>query len=923
MFLNRLSQHAWVVLLLVIVALFAGLAAPTLASVCTLSDRIKSANSNTAVGNCPAGTSHDVITITEDIRLSAALPPIRATITIEGGGHTISGDKKFPIFVVKGGRLTINNLTLTEGYGEGSWETSWAAAGGIQIHNGGHVTVNNSVFTGNRSGKGHGGAIAVDRSTLDVHNYSFFKNGSSGQGGAIYVWDSTATITNSSFVDNSVGSIHTGGGVYVGFRAKVDITNSTFTRNNAYFGGAVGTDVTSLGPISTSVTHVSMIDNIARFGQSVYVHEDDTNFSLRNSILASYATEYGSSNCHGQLNDNNGNLIEDSSCSPAVRGDPLVAEMTGTPAYYPLLDGSPALGAADARFCPPTDQIGTPRPQGGGCDIGAIESITAIPAPTPVATLCTLRDQIIAANTDRAYKACPAGNGADTIQMIRDYVLAEPLPGINSEITIEGNGYTISANRKFHILDVDGGKLTIKDVTLTKGNANRGGALRLRNGATVTASNVSFRDNKATAGGAISTKSENDRLTVTKSSFVDNSARTIGGAILVDGGNANVSGSAFLNNEVTEKGGAIAAMRGQVRLSNSTLNGNEAQKGGAIYVSGATATLTHLTLMNNMAERIVGAGINAEWGEVYLRNSIVAGSGNGEDCSGRLDQSHGNFSQDGSCSARVGGDPVLGDLVGTPAYHPLLDASPAHGMADPAFCLATDQLGNPRSHCDIGAIESERDPNYTPEPKTGLPDDCTLADQIIAANTDAPTGACPAGEGAETIEITRNITLSEALPAITSDITINGKGHTINGNNRLPIFVIESGAVIIKNMTLINGSNPDGYGGAITLRNSARLTVVNVTLRNNRALYGGAIASKGTSDLKVFDSTFIDNMAELSGGAVWNDGACGNLDNNQFRRSTAGAPTRSQSENRVQTLVHLDGSARQCTSDMMNYYSDA
>ena len=67
---------------------------PALASVCALADHIRSANANTAVGFCPAGTSHDIITITEDIMLTEPLPPITGTITIEGGGHTISGGRK-------------------------------------------------------------------------------------------------------------------------------------------------------------------------------------------------------------------------------------------------------------------------------------------------------------------------------------------------------------------------------------------------------------------------------------------------------------------------------------------------------------------------------------------------------------------------------------------------------------------------------------------------------------------------------------------------------------------------------------------------------------------------------------------------------------------------------------------------------------
>ena len=85
MTLHRLSRQIRTIILIAFAALFAG-ASPAQASVCTLADHIRSANTNTAVGFCPAGTSHDIITIAEDITLTEALPPITGTITIEGGG---------------------------------------------------------------------------------------------------------------------------------------------------------------------------------------------------------------------------------------------------------------------------------------------------------------------------------------------------------------------------------------------------------------------------------------------------------------------------------------------------------------------------------------------------------------------------------------------------------------------------------------------------------------------------------------------------------------------------------------------------------------------------------------------------------------------------------------------------------------------
>ena len=48
------SLRVWIVMLIAVAALISG-ASPALASVCTLADHIRSANTNTAVGFCPAG----------------------------------------------------------------------------------------------------------------------------------------------------------------------------------------------------------------------------------------------------------------------------------------------------------------------------------------------------------------------------------------------------------------------------------------------------------------------------------------------------------------------------------------------------------------------------------------------------------------------------------------------------------------------------------------------------------------------------------------------------------------------------------------------------------------------------------------------------------------------------------------------------
>ena len=770
---------------------FAGLA-PASASVCTLADHIRAANTNTAVGFCPAGTSHDIITIAQDITLTEPLPPITGTITIEGGGHTISGGGEFRIFEVSGGNLTIKNLTLTEGK---------ADHGGAVHLRAGALSVYNSSFVGNRTEKSagaiyaNGGTLAVassrfedncaqlasyslregangDRRSVDADGcvrVNYFRSDLDGDvqtnvdGGAIRLLNGAkATIERSTFSNNRAtygGAISTSSGdvrlvvkgsSFVGNRASesggafiahwsgggsTSISNSSFAQNRSKVdGGAINAHNTTLD-ISNStfsenqtdgsggalhvgwegavtVTHATFSGNRARFGGAA-INRGDGKLNLRNSIVASTGSV---EDCVGGLDENIGNLSPDRTCGLPLGSDVLLGELTGSPAYHPPLDLSPAVDVAVAEFCLETDQLGTPRPQGGGCDIGAIESTTAKPAQIEAQPFCPLPDQIIAANTDRPYRACPAGNGADTIYLIRDFTLSERLQPITSHITIEGNGYKISGDGRFRIFDVDGGMLTVKNLTMTEGRAptgSGGGAIRLQNGGRAAVSDSRFIKNRAQSGGAMfmGLGSRSSWMTIDRSSFVQNSA-TNGGALYAGAGRLSVSNSSFVRNSGGFESGAIGLInRIRADVDNSTFIDNNPSAVSA--ENAVAATLTHVTIQDKYTPPVIlpkysyGSPVS-----LNLRNSIIAGKGfSPEDCA-YLRQNIGNLIEDGSCAPKLSGDPMLEEATdGTdaPAYMALKAGSPAIEAADARFCTDADQIGRSRAivgDCDIGAIQS-------------------------------------------------------------------------------------------------------------------------------------------------------------------------------------------------------------------------
>ncbi len=849
---------------------------------CTFVDAILAANSNQAVGACPPGTSHDIIYLVEDITLSAPLPLINGAITVEGNGHTISGDDRFRVFVVSGPTLTLRNLTLTRG-------RSTEDGGAIMVQDSGQLVVENVTFHNNSSERG-GGALATrgDDAKMSISNSVFHDNSAGAGGGAIIVNGGEAAITGSEFRDNEA-AYHAG--ALEGLSGTVDVRNSTFHRNEAPTAAGI-----LVSGATMTMTHLTLVDNLAGGGEADGIFKRGGFARLRNSIVVGSG---GAFNCTGGLDESRGNFSADGSCSPLPGGDPLLAAVAGSPGYFPLLDGSPAVDAADPDLCLETDQVGKARPLGGGCDIGAFESATAAPAEAVAASQqqsgCALSDQILAANTNTAVGSCPAGTSHDIISLTEDITLSEPLPLIKGTITIEGNGHTISGGNRFPIFSIIGGKFTIRDLTLTAGYSEQDGGAILAQGAELIIENATFTNNRSEkGGGAISTLPNNISLTISDSQFIGNSSGSGGGAVLAYTGTTTITGSAFVDNEAERFGGGVEAFVGTVRISNSTFAGNRAGRAGAIMVSGAATTLTHLTLVDNLSYSGEGDGIHKRSGLVYLRNSIVAGDGNGLECTGGLDESAGNLSEDGSCALLPGGDPLLGDMTGSPGYFPLLDGSPAVDAADSQFCLGADQAGNARplgGGCDIGAFESA---TAAPAAPTPVPTECTLSNQILSANTNTAVGGCPAGTSHDIITLSEDVTLSAPLPAINGTITIEGNGHSISGDNQFQIFVVAGRKLTINNLTLTRG-RAKGAGGAIVVRNNAELVVNNsvfegnsigsVDIGENRFTggYGGALGTQRFSGrISVNDSVFKGNEAEFGGGAIYVNGGTANINGSAF-----------------------------------------
>ena len=196
---------------------------------CTLADAITAVNSDTATGNCAAGSGADTITLTANVTLGAALPAVTSAVTIEGNSFAIDGANAFRVLEVStaSGDLTINSATIQNGFSGNEY------GGGLLVGSDAKLTLFNSSVTGNKattSGGGIanvGGAVTLTNSTVsnnEATNYT---------GGGIENREGILTLTNSSLSGNRAGN---GGGIF-DFRGTVTLTNSSITDNHVFNGG--------------------------------------------------------------------------------------------------------------------------------------------------------------------------------------------------------------------------------------------------------------------------------------------------------------------------------------------------------------------------------------------------------------------------------------------------------------------------------------------------------------------------------------------------------------------------------------------------------------------------------------------------------------------------------------------------------------
>ena len=349
-------------------------------------------------------------------------------------------------------------------------------------------------------------------------------------------------------------------------------------------------------------------------------------------------------------------------------------------------------------------------------------------------------------------------------------------------------------------------------------------------------------------GGAVNILASN--ANITNSNFTRNTAR-LGGALYVgsDSGNTIIDRSIFRANEAYERGGAVNLHASGADIDDSKFYDNKAVDGGALYVGGVgTENNLHRTIFEGNNATGYGAGIY--W---------VASAGD-------MDQL--NFTRN---SAMYGGGIYFNGMSGnTNLTNVIFKSNNATKNGGAIECNASN----------IGISNITFESNYAGEYGAAL----------------CRESGATSGHGSNNTFIKNHAGISGAALAWMSvdNININDYKFIDNtaGFSGAAIYISYNSDNCIINNSYFKGNNitstTRGHGGAIDIVGDDA-SIINSNFTDNHAVYGGAIfAGDSSGNTNIYNATFSKNGAVLDGGAVQIRGSGVTLNQTHFHLNVAG-----------------------------------
>ena len=182
---------------------------------------------------------------------------------------------------------------------------------------------------------------------------------------------------------------------------------------------------------------------------------------------------------------------------------------------------------------------------------------------------------------------------------------------------LNGNGHTIDGKNQSRIFNITGNNITLNNLILINANADKGGAIYAN--AALTLNNVTFIDNYAkTEGGAIGLYG-NATLNCDNSHFIDNYAEA-GSSIFVKKGVINLYNSDMTSKVFNKYSQIVALVNSTIYIENSTFTNITSTYSPAVYARTSKTSIINSRFINLKSNITAGAiGIRLG-GVVYIKN---------------------------------------------------------------------------------------------------------------------------------------------------------------------------------------------------------------------------------------------------------------------------------------------------------------
>lgn len=506
---------------------------------------------------------------------------LSGNIADDGGGALFTAESS----------LTVTDSTISDN--NGCEEDGDPAGGGIAAL--GPVTVSDSILSNNTCTEGNGGAIHVTSDdvlppVVRINAGSALTGNSAEDGGALFAEGVVVVVDDSTISDNNADD--DGGGIRAE-GAELSIDASTLSDNSANDdGGAVSLDVGLL-----TIDGSTFSDNNA----------DDDGGAI--SVESCDAVISGSTLTNNSAGDNGGaaTIVLGSLTMTATDVDDNVAADSGGGIFAETADVAFSIVGGSVSRNTASDG------GGGGLYLGADGD-----------TSLSITDTVFEANE------AIDGDGGGLATFDADVFIDGARFDRNASTSNGGGISLLVGNIEFDRVELvsnssggSGGAVhnvgsaffalrnsTVADNTATES----GGGIFAFFGNDIVVEDSDFRGNVAPesnddslGGGALNVEAMT-KLTVVRSTFLENTAVNGGGIRLNQANSVDIADSDFADNTATQKGGGLIILDvDEVEIVGGSVTGNNAALGGGVIVQIAeSAAISQLTVQENTATSNVG-----------------------------------------------------------------------------------------------------------------------------------------------------------------------------------------------------------------------------------------------------------------------------------------------------------------------------